>query len=386
MIPVSYNLRNLAVRKTTTAATVLGLALVVFIFAGVQMLATGITKTMGRSADADAALVLRKGSTAELESVIDAPNVNLIINDQTLPQPASGPRGVGETVVVILLDKIGTTGISNATIRGIKPEGLEFRKGIKIVAGRAPTPGADEAIVGNALRGRFKGLDLEQSFELKKNRMVKVVGVFSDGASSNESEVWTDLDTVRTAFRREGFVSSVRVRLPPEKFDAFKASIESNRQLNLQVLKEAQYFEKQSEGSSQFITGMGLMIAVLFSVGAMLGAMITMHAAVANRQREIGTLRALGFGRRAILFSFLLESVLIALIGGAIGVAASMAMGLVKFSMVNFASWSEIVFSFDPTPGIIIGSLIFATVMGVLGGLFPAIRAARVSPIDAMRA
>jgi putative ABC transport system permease protein len=386
MIPVSYNLRNLAVRKTTTAATVLGLALVVFIFAGVQMLATGITKTLGRSADHDAALVLRKGSTAELESVIEAPNVNLIINDQTLPQPASGPRGVGEIVVVILLDKIGTTGISNATIRGIKPEGLEFRKGIKIVAGRAPTPGADEALVGNALRGRFKGLDLEQSFELKKNRMVKVVGVFSDGGSSTESEVWTDLDTVRTAFRREGFVSSVRVRLPPEKFDAFKASIESNRQLNLQVLKEAQYFEKQSEGSSQFISGMGLMIAVLFSIGAMLGAMITMHAAVANRQREIGTLRALGFGRRAILFSFLLESVLIALIGGAIGVAASMAMGLVKFSMVNFASWSEIVFSFDATPGIIIGSLVFATVMGVLGGLLPAIKAARVSPIDAMRA
>jgi len=386
MIPVSYNLRNLAVRKTTTAATVLGLALVVFIFAGVQMLATGITKTLGRSADHDAALVLRKGATAEIESVIEAPNVNLIINDLTVPQPASGPRGVGEIVVVILLDKVGTTGISNATIRGIKPEGLEFRKGIKIVAGRAPTPGADEAIIGNALRGRFKGLDLEQSFELKKNRMVKVVGVFSDGASSNESEVWTDVDTVRTAFRREGFVSSVRVRLPPEKFDAFKASIESNRQLNLQVLKEAQYFEKQSEGSSQFITAMGLMIAVLFSIGAMLGAMITMHAAVANRQREIGTLRALGFGRRAILFSFLLESVLIALIGGAIGVAASMAMSLVKFSMVNFASWSEIVFSFDPTPGIIIGSLVFATVMGVLGGLLPAIRAARVSPIDAMRA
>jgi putative ABC transport system permease protein len=386
MIPVSYNLRNLTVRKTTTAATVLGLALVVFIFAGVQMLATGITKTMGRSADADAALVLRKGSTAELESVIEAPNANLVINDQTLPQPASGPRGVAETVVVILLDKIGTTGISNATIRGIKPEGIEFRKGVKVVAGRPPTPGADEAIIGSSLRGRFRGLDLEQSFELKKNRWVKVVGVFSDSGSSYESEVWTDIDTVRTAFRRDGFVSSIRVRLPPEKFDAFKTSIESNRQLNLQVLKEAQYFEKQSEGSSQFITGMGMMIAVLFSVGAMLGAMITMHAAVANRQREIGTLRALGFGRGTILLSFLLESVLISLIGGGIGVAASLAMGLVKFSMVNFASWSEIVFSFDPTPGIIIGSLIFATVMGVLGGLFPAIKAARVSPIDAMRA
>jgi putative ABC transport system permease protein len=310
----------------------------------------------------------------------------LVINDPALPQPASGPRGVGEIVVVILLDKVGTTGLSNATIRGLKPEGIEFRKGIKIVAGRLPTPGADEAIIGNALRGRFKGLDLEQSFELKKNRMVKVVGVFADSGSSNESEVWTDIDTVRTAFRREGFVSSIRVRLPPEKFDAFKTGIESNRQLNLQVLKEAQYFEKQSEGSSTFIAIMGIIIAVFFSFGAMLGAMITMHAAVANRQREIGTLRALGFGRGTILFSFLLESVLIALMGGALGVAASLALGLVKFSMVNFASWSEIVFTFEATPRIIVISLVVSGVMGVLGGFFPAIKAARVSPIEAMRA
>jgi putative ABC transport system permease protein len=387
MIPVRYNLRNLTVRKTTTAAAVLGLALVVFVFASVQMLANGVTKTLGRSADTNGAVVLRKGATSELESVIEEPSVGLVLADTTLAETSAGPRGVAELVVVVLLEKIGTQGgLSNATIRGLKPEALGFRSSVKLVAGREPNPGADEAMVGKAIAGRFTGLGLDQSFELKKNRPVKVVGIFEDGGSATESEVWTDLETVRTTFRREGLVSSVRVRVPPARFDAFKASIESNRQLNLQVLKESEYYAKQSENTSMFIFAMGMVIAVFFSFGAMLGAMITMHAAVANRQREIGTLRALGFGKASILFSFLLESILLALIGGAIGAAASLGMGLVRFSMVNFSSWSEIVFRFEPTPGILVGSLIFATVMGVLGGLLPAVRAARTSPIDAMRA
>jgi putative ABC transport system permease protein len=386
MIPVRYNIRNLAVRKTTSAAAVLGLALVVFVFSSVQMLSNGITRTLGRAASPDVAVVLRKGSTAEMESTIDAPNVNLVLNDSTLAAPASGPRGVAELMVVILLDKIGTNGMSNAMIRGVSLDSMAFRPTIKITEGRVPQPGADEAMVGKALRGRFKGVDLGQSFELKKNRAVKVVGVFEDGGSSHESEVWTDLENVRTAFHREGVVSSVRARVPPERFDAFKASVESNRQLNLQVMREADYYEKQSENTSTFIKGMGLAIAIFFSIGAMLGAMITMHAAVANRQKEIGTLRALGFGKGAILFSFLLESIFLALIGGALGAAASLAMGLVSFSMVNFASWSEIVFSFEPTPRILANALVFAAVMGILGGFPPARRAAKLSPIEAMRA
>jgi len=385
MIPVSYNFRNLAVRKTTTAAAVLGLALVVFIFASVQMLANGVVKTLGRAADADVAVVLRKGATSEMESSIEDPSVNLVLADQALGQIA-GPRGAAELVMVVLLEKVGTTGVSNAMIRGVKSESMPLRKSMKIVEGRAPNPGADEGIVGKAIRGRYKGLDVDQSIEIKKNRMLKVVGVFEDQGSSNESEVWTDIDVVRTAFRREGFVSSIRARVTPAAFDGFRASIESNRALNLQVLKESQYYEKQSENTSIFIRAMGTVIAVFFSFGAMLGAMITMHAAVANRQREIGTLRALGFGRFTILLSFLFESIVLALIGGVIGAAASIAMGLVRFSMVNFASWSEIVFKFEPTGGIIVGALIFATVMGLVGGLLPAIRAARISPVDAMRA
>jgi putative ABC transport system permease protein len=386
MIPVSYNLRNLTVRKTTTAAVALGLGLVVFVFASVLMLSNGIKKTMGRSASADSALVIRKGATSELESVIDEPNVNLVLNDKALPIPASGPRGIAESVVVILLEHVGAEGLSNAQVRGIPDGALSFRPGVEIVAGRAARPGSDEVMIGKAVRGRFKGLDLEQSFELKKNRSVKVVGVFADHGSSYESEVWADLNTVRTTFRREGFVSSIRARVEPSKFDAYKASIESNRQLNVQVLKEADYYEKQSEGTAKFISGLGITIAVFFSLGAMLGAMITMNAAVANRQREIGTLRALGFSKVSILASFLLEAILLSLLGGLLGAAASLAMGSVSFSMVNWASWSEIVFRFEPTPQIVVGAVAFATVMGLLGGFIPAVRAARVSPVDAMRA
>lgn len=386
MIPVSYNLRNLRVRKTTTAAVALGLGLVVFVFASVLMLSNGIRKTLGRSAGADVAVVLRKGSTSELESLIDEPNINLALNDKALPPPASGPRGLAEIMVVILLDKVGVDGVSNVQVRGVPDDVLAFRNGVKVIAGRAPQPGSDEVMVGKAIRGRFKGLDLEQSFELKKNRPVKVVGIFDDNGSSFESEVWVDLGLLRSAFRREGYVSSLRARIPPSQFDAYKASIESNRQLDLQVMKESEFYEKQSEGSALFIQGLGVVIALFFSIGAMLGAMITMHAAVANRQREIGTLRALGFSRRSILFSFLLESILLALLGGVLGSVASFAMSFVRFSMVNFASWSEMVFSFEPTPGIVLGGVAFAGVMGLLGGLFPAIRAARVSPITAMRA
>jgi putative ABC transport system permease protein len=230
-------------------------------------------------------------------------------------------------------------------------------------------------------------VDLGQGFDLRKNRPVTVVGVFTDNGSSHESEVWVDRDTLRSAFGREGGVSSVRVRLEsPSKLDGFRVAVEQDKRLGLQVMRETTYYEKQSEDLSLFIRIMGTMIAVFFSIGAMIGAAITMYAAIANRQREIGTLRALGFSRLSILASFLAESMLLALVGGAIGMIASLGMGFVKFSMVNFASWSEIVFTFDPTPEILGTTLIFALVMGLFGGFFPAIRAARVSPVVAMRA
>jgi putative ABC transport system permease protein len=387
MIPVKYNYRNLVVRKTTTIAAAFGLALVVFVFAAAQMLTNGITKTLGRSAGDENAIVMRRGSSAEMESGIEENQVNLVIAQAAQIGASKKPPGIGEVLVVILMDKLGTSGVSNVTVRGVPEDVFEFRSTAKIIEGRAAKPGTDEVVVGAGIRGRFKGLELNDSFDIKKNRPVKVVGVFSDGGSSFDSEVWADIHTVRTAFGREGYVSSVRVRLDAaSKFDAFKALVEQNRQLGLNVQRESDYYAKQSEATGLFLTIIGTVIAVLFSVGAMIGATITMNAQVANRQREIGTLRALGFSRRSILTSFLLESMVLATIGGAIGAVASLALSFVKITMLNAGTWSEIVFAFEPTPAIIIRSMVLAGVMGVVGGFLPAIRAARISPIEAMRA
>jgi putative ABC transport system permease protein len=387
LIPISYNLRNLAVRKTTSAAAGLGLALVVFTLAAALMLNNGLKKTLGRSADPSSAIVLRKGSDAELMSTIEEPNVGLVLAAPGVARGEGHPEGVAELLVVILLDKLGTDGLSNVQVRGVPDNVLQFRKGVQIVAGRAVKPGTDEVTIGRAIRGRFRGMDIGQSFDLKKNRPVTVVGVFEDGGSSYESEVWADLDNVRTTFGREGLVSSVRVRLEaPSKFDGFKAAIEQNRQLGFEAMREGDYYDKQSSGLSDFIKWLGIVIAFFFGIGAIIGAMITMFAAVAHRQREIGTLRALGFSRRSIIGSFLLESLILAIVGGGIGALASLALGFVKLSMMNWQSFAEIVIAFEPDGESLGIAIIVAGVMGLVGGLFPAVRAARMSPVEAMRA
>ncbi len=387
MIPIAYNLRSLAVRRTTTLASVLGIGLVVFVLAGALMLSAGIKQTLGRSGQSDIAIVLRKGSDAEMASSIESPTLALILSAPGVKKDESGsPIGLGEVLIVATLDKVGVDGVSNVQIRGVPENVTRFRKGVQIVDGRAAHPGTDEVIIGQRLRGRFKGLELGQSFELRKNRQAQVVGVFSHEGSSHESEIWADLDTVRSAYGRAGLYSSVRVQLSsPSQFDAFEATLEGDKALGLDALREDRYYEKQSEGTSIFVTGLGVVIAIIFSIGAMIGAMITMYASIASRSREIGTLRALGFSRRSIMASFLLEALALALAGGLLGVALSLGLGTVRFSMMNFASWSEIVFSFSPTPSILLTALIFSALMGLFGGLFPALRATRISPLSAMR-
>lgn len=388
MIPISYNVRSLAVRRTTTIATAFGIALVVFVLASSLMLSSGIRKTMGLSGRPDYALVLRKGSDTELASSVENRLISLITAAPGVAKDGSGaPLGTGELLMVITLEKVGTDNqVSNVQVRGASDVSLKLRPEVRIVEGRPARPGTDEVIVGRLIRGRFKGVELGSSFELKKNRPVSVVGVFESGGSSFESEIWADIDTVRTSFGREGLASSVTVKLESAtKFDAFESAIETDKQLGLEAMRESVYYEKQSEDTTTFVTYLGVVTAVLFSFGAMIGAMITMYAAVSQRKREVGTLRALGFSRPAILFSFLLEAVILAVIGGGVGVLAASAMSFVKFSMMNFATFSEVTFAFDPTPDILIKSIVFGGVMGLFGGLLPAVRAARTSPIEAMR-
>jgi putative ABC transport system permease protein len=387
MIPIRYNVRSLVVRKTTTIATAVGIALVVFVLASSMMLSTGIKKALGSAGRADNAIVLRMGSDAELGSVVEESSVPLILAAPGVARDEHGPIGSAEIVVVAAMEKLGTTGVTNVAIRGLPDDMTRLRPETRVVAGRLPRPGSDEVMVGARIRGRIRGIELGQTFDLKKNRPVTVVGVFEADGSSYESEVWVDREVLRQAYHREGVVSGVRVRLEsPAMFDAFRAGVENDKRLGLQALRETTFYEKLSEGAAFLIGGLGAVVSFFCALGAMIGAMITMYAAVANRQREIGTLRALGFSRASILGSFLLESVLLAGIGGALGACAAMAMGMVRFSMLNFASWSEMVFSFEATPRVIVTALLFAGAMGLFGGLFPAVRAARTSPLKAIRA
>jgi putative ABC transport system permease protein len=387
MIPLQYTVRSLRVRRTTTFATALGIALVVFVFSCVLMLANSLQRTMARAGSPEVAVVLKRGADAEVNSHIDQDEAAVVRAAKEVAVNERGlPVAVGELLVVLAFDKIGTDGIGNVAFRGVPDDVMAFRRHVTIVAGRPARAGTDEALIGSSIRGRFQGLDLGQSFELEKNRPATVVGVFSDDGSAYESEVWLDLNVARGVFGREGLLSSLRVRLTsPDAFDAFKVGLEDNRQVALQVQRETEFNEKQAENTTQFIRVTGLMIASFFSVGAMIGAMITMYTSIAHRRREIGIMRALGFPPLQILVCFLVESTLMSLVGGSVGALASLAMRFVHFSTTNFVNWSEIVFSFEPTPGIVIGSLLVASLMGMLGGFFPALRAARLSPLQAIR-
>ncbi len=386
-VPLSYNVRSLLVRKTTTFAAAFGIALVVFVLASALMLSRGIQQTLVSTGARDRALVIRKGAETELASSLTTQTTGIVMAAPGAKKEAGTTVAAREVVVVIAQEKMGSDGkISNVQVRGVEPKSYEMRKELKIIEGRPANPGTDEAVIGSNLVGNFAGMGLGQKFDLKKNRPVTVVGVFDAGGSAFDSEVWVDVDTLRSAFGREGVSSSVIVQLEsPAAFDVFADAIEHDKQLGLDAFREVDYWEKQSEGTSIFISAIGIMVALFFSIGAMIGATITMYAAVSQRSREIGTLQALGFSRFAILVSFVFEAMLLALGGGLIGTIASLGMGAVRFSMMNFSTWQEISFSFDPSPGILIGSLIAGATMGFLGGLFPAVQAARMSPIDAMR-
>jgi putative ABC transport system permease protein len=297
------------------------------------------------------------------------------------------PLGAGELVLVVALDLASKPGqVATVLVRGVQGDVMKLRPEVHIVEGRPAKPGTNEVIIGKRIRGKFKGLGMGETFELNKNRPANVVGIFESGGSSFESEVWGDVDTVRAAFGRDGVVSSVTVQLASHtSYDGFAAAMEHDKQLGLKVQRESEYYDKQSEGTAKFVQVLGQAIVFFFSVGAMIGAMITMYAAVANRSREIGTLRALGFSRFQVLTSFLLEAFLLALLGGALGVVASLGMMFVEFSMMNFTTWSEVVFSFEPTVRIIVTAVLAGGIMGIIGGFFPAIRAARISPLVAMR-
>jgi ABC-type lipoprotein release transport system permease subunit len=385
-IPVGYIARNLVARRLTTTLTAGGMALVVYVFATVLMLSAGLEKTLVATGQDDNVVVIRRSSQTEVQSGISRAQGEVV---ETLPQIALTSDGrpliSKEPVVLINLPKRGSGKPANVVIRGVTANGLTLRPQVKLVAGRMFQPGTAEIIAGRSVADGFQGAGLGETLRFA-SRDWKIVGVFDAGHTAFDSEIWGDAEQMLQAFRRTGF-SSLLFRLnDPDDFDAVKSDIENDPRLTLEAKREKRFYAEQSEALSKFIRYLGTSISIIFSIGAVIGAAITMYASVASRTGEIGTLRALGFSRAAILTAFLGEALLLGLLGGVAGLVAASAMQALSISTTNFQTFAEIAFSFTLTPGIVIASLIFALAMGFIGGFLPAARAAKMKIVDALRA
>jgi len=382
---LSYSFRNLLVRKLTTTLTVLGLGLVVFVFSTVLMLANGLEETLVETGSPNNAIVVRAAASSETVSIMSRDQAGVIKTQPEVAVNADGtPIATNEIVVLININKRKNNEPSNVTIRGTTKDVFTLRSDIKLVAGRMFTPGTSEVIAGQAVAENFKGCGLGESVDFA-NREWKVVGVFDAGGAGFDSELWGDVEQVQQAFRRPIF-SSVTVRLTdPAQFMPLKKRLEADPRMTVSVKREQQFYREQSQATATFIRVIGLVVSIIFAAGATIGAMITMYAAVANRTVEIGTLRALGFSRLRVLGVFLTESIWLALIGGALGLVAASFMSFVQVSTTNWDTFAELAFGFSLSPGIIIGTLIFAVVMGLVGGFLPAVRASRFKIVDSLR-
>lgn len=385
-IPVNYIARNLVARRLTTALTAGGMALVVYVFATVLMLSAGLEQTLVATGQDDNVVVIRRGSQTEVQSGIARMQAAVV---ESLPEIALAADGrpliSKEPVVLINLPKRSSGKPANVVIRGVTQAGLALRPQVKLVEGRMFRPGTAEVIAGRSIADGFQGAGLGETLRFA-SRDWTIVGVFDARHTAFDSEIWGDAEQMLQAFRRTGY-SSLLFRLnDPAQFDAVKSFIESDPRLTLEAKREKRFYAEQSEALSKFISYLGTSISIIFSIGAVIGAAITMYASVASRTGEIGTLRALGFSRAAILVAFLGEALLLGLIGGIVGLAAASVMQALSISTTNFQTFAEIAFSFTLTPGIVIASLIFALAMGFVGGFLPAARAARMKIVDALRA
>jgi ABC-type lipoprotein release transport system permease subunit len=390
-IPPSYVARNLWARRLTTALTAAGLALVVFVFATVLMLGAGLKATMVTTGEYDNVVLIRRSAETEVQSNVTRAQAAVV---ESQPQVAlardSQPFASRETVVLISLDKRGSGAAgaaerSNVLIRGVGPHALALRPQLRMVAGRMFQPGSSEIVAGASVARRFVGAGLGERVRFGQREWT-VVGLFDAGNSGFDSEIWGDGDQLMQAFRRPSFSSIVLRLADSERFERFRKEIETDPRLTLEAKREQVFYSDQTRALSTFINILGLTLSVVFSIGAVIGAAVTMYASVANRVREIGTLRALGFQRRSILAAFLVESLMLGFAGGVAGLACAALMQLVSFSTTNFQSFSELAFGFTLTPAIAIESLLFALAMGLVGGLLPALRAAQLEIVDALRA
>jgi putative ABC transport system permease protein len=385
-IPLSYSFRNLRTRRLTTVLTAGGMALVVFVFASVLMLAEGLRKTLIETGSYDNVIVIRKASQSEMQSGIDRDQASIV---QTEPGVAIGGYGepllAKELVVIINLPKRGSNKPSNITIRGTGKSSLALRPQVRLMEGRMPRPGSSEIIAGQSVAKRFKGAGIGETLRFAM-RDWTVVGIFDAGRTGYSSEIWGDVDQLMQAFRRPAYSSVLFKLRDPSGFQEIKERIENDPRLTLEAKRETTYYADQSEMMAKFLRILGVTLTVIFSLGAMIGAMITMYAAVANRTGEIGTLRVLGFRRRSILAAFLAESMFLGLVGGLMGLFFASFMQLLTISTVNWQTFSELAFSFTLTFEIVYQALGFSLLMGLIGGVLPAARASRMNIVESLRA
>jgi putative ABC transport system permease protein len=388
-VPLSYSMRNLWKRRLTTSLTVSGMALVVFVLAAVLMMAEGLQKTLVETGSYDNVVVFRKGSTSEVMSGIDRQQASIV---EMVPQAAIGPEGrrlvAKEVVVLISLPKRGSgkaSSHSNVVVRGVQENSVPLRPQVKLVSGRLFRMGSSEVIVGNSIAKGFMGVGLQGTLDWGQRHWT-VVGIFDAGNTGFSSEIWGDVDQVMQAFRRPVYSSLIFKLRDPDSFEGAKTAIETDPRLTLEAKRETRYYLDQSEMMAKFLRILGLSLTIIFSIGAILGAMITMYSAVANRIGEIGTMRALGFRRRSILAAFLAESLLLGFLGGAAGLFFASFMQFITVSTVNFQTFSELAFKFTLTAPIILQAMSFSLVMGLIGGVLPALRASRMKIVEALRA
>ena len=386
-IPLKYSLRNFTARKLTTGITVTGIALVVFVFAAVLMMAYGVQKTLTITGSDENVLIARKSANGEISSIIPGDIQSIVSSLPNIAKTSDGKQIISyEPVVIINLEK-QSGGLSNISVRGVSEQVLQLRPNIKIIEGRNFVQGRRELIVGESIASKFNGCQIGGKIKFAGDYWT-VVGKFTTDGSGFDSELWGDALQLLDAFARGNAVSTMTLKLAnPSEYASFKLAFDTDKRLQQYEPEiETKFFAKQSELMAGFIRILGIFVTVIFSLGSTIGAMITMYASVANRTVEIGTLRALGFRRRSILAAFLGESLLIALIGGAIGLALASLLQFVSISTLNFGSFTELAFNFALSPDIIISSLLFAVAMGFLGGFLPSVRAARMNILQALRA
>jgi putative ABC transport system permease protein len=383
-IPFMYSFRNLWTRRLTTVLTASGMALVVFVFASILMLAEGLQKTLVDTGSYDNVVVIRKAAVSEVQSSVERLQASIV---ETQPEVAIGSEGqrllAKELVVLITMPKRGSDKPSNVVIRGISESSMSLRPQVKLMEGRMPRSGSSEIIAGQSIAKRFKGGGVGETLRFAM-RDWTVVGVFDAGNTGFSSEIWGDVDQLMQSFRRPVYSSIIFKLRDSSEFGKVKERIEGDPRLTLEAKRETRYYKDQSEMLAKFLRILGISLTIIFSLGAIIGAMITMYAAVANRTSEIGTLRALGFQRSSILTSFILESLLLGFSGGLVGLFLASFLQLFTVSTMNFQTFSELAFTFSLTFEIIYLALLFALVMGFVGGVLPAVRASRMNIVEAL--